>query len=158
MILYPQIQNPKWMTKMKRFKRVLNERHGALTGGGTADAANNLNMQDYANPAVIRALNSFVGTICDRHVFPEQAIGVLRNYLSKVQLTFGEVPMMEGESGSIELPLSVGAGRFGKGMETPYDEFEEDDGISHIKEGGLTLVIGYERQEDNSCKLTASVK
>ena len=44
---------------MKRFKRVLNERHGALTGGGTADAANNLNMQDYANPAVVRALNSF---------------------------------------------------------------------------------------------------
>ena len=100
---------------MKRFKRVLNERHGALTGGGTADAANNLNMQDYANPAVIRALNSFVGTICDKHVFPEQAISVLRNYLSKVQVTFGEVPMMEGESGSIELPLSVGAGRFGKG-------------------------------------------
>ena len=143
---------------MKRFKRVLNERHGALTGGGTADAANNLNMQDYANPAVIRALKSFVGTICDKHVFPEQAISVLRNYLSKVQLTFGEVPMMEGESGSVELPLSVGAGRFGKGMETPYDEFEEDDGISHIKEGGLALVIGYEKQEDNSYKLTASVK
>ena len=143
---------------MKRFKRVLNERHGALTGGGTADAANNLNMQDYANPVVIRALNSFVGTICDKHVFPEQAISVLRNYLSKVQLTFGEVPMMEGESGSVELPLSVGAGRFGKGMETPYDEFEEDDGISHIKEGGLALVIGYEKQEDNSYKLTASVK
>ena len=39
-----------------------------------------------------------------------------------------------------------------------YDEFEEDDGISHIKEGGLTLVIGYEKQEDNSYKLTASVK
>ena len=88
MILYPQTQNPKWMTKMKRFKRVLNERHGALTGGGTADAANNLNMQDYANPAVIRALNSFVGTICDNYVFPEQAIGVLRNYLSKVQSYF----------------------------------------------------------------------
>ena len=82
----------------------------------------------------------------------------MRNYLSKVQLTFGEVPMMEGESGSVELPLSVGAGRFGKGMETPYDEFEEDDGISHIKEGGLALVIGYEKQEDNSYKLTASVK
>ena len=36
---------------MKRFKRVLNERHGALTGGGTGDdIPNNLNMQDYANP------------------------------------------------------------------------------------------------------------
>ena len=146
------------MTKMKRFKKVITEGHGALSGGPSADAANNLNMQNYSDPAVIRALNSFVGTICDRHVFPEQAIGVLRNYLSKVQLTFGEVPMMEGESGSIELPLSIGAGRFGKGLETPYDEVEEDDGISHIKEGGLTLVIGYERQEDNSCKLTASVK
>ena len=54
---------------------------------------------------VIRALNSFVGTICDKHVFPEQAISVLRNYLSKVQVTFGEVPMMEGESGSVELYL-----------------------------------------------------
>ena len=143
---------------MKRFKKVVTEGHGALTGGPTADAANNLNMQDYANPEVVRALNSFVGTICDKHVFPEQAIGVLRNYLSKVQLTFGEVPVMEGESGSFELPLSVGAGRFGKTTDTPFDEFEEDDGISHIKEGGLTLVIGYEMQEDNSYKLTASVK
>jgi len=143
---------------MKRFKKVVNEGHGALTGGPTADAASNLNMQDYANPAVIRALNSFVGTICDKHVFPEQAIGVLRNSLSKIQLTFGEVPVMEGESGSLELPLSVGAGRFGKTTDTPFDEFEEDDGISHVKEGGLTLVIGYEMQEDNSYKLTASVK
>ena len=146
------------MTKMKRFKKVVNEGYGALTGGPTADAASNLNMQDYANPAVIRALNSFVGTICDKHVFPEQAIGVLRNSLSKIQLTFGEVPVMEGESGSLELPLSVGAGRFGKTTDTPFDEFEEDDGISHVKEGGLTLVIGYEMQEDNSYKLTASVK
>ena len=142
---------------MKRFKRVINERN-ALTGGGTADAANNLNMQDYANPAVVRALNSFVGTICDKHVFPEQAISVLRNYLSKVQLTFGEVPMMEGESGSFELPLTSFGGRFGKGLDTPYDEFAEDDGISHQVEGGLKLVLGYKMQEDNSCRLTASIK
>ncbi len=39
-----------------------------------------------------------------------------------------------------------------------YDEFEEDDGISHQVEGGLKLVIGYEMQEDNSCRLTASIK
>lgn len=146
------------MTKMKRFKKIVTEGHGALSGGPTADAASNLNMQDYANPAVIRALNSFVGTIANNYVLPEQAIGVLRNSLSKIQLTFGEVPVMEGESGSFELPLSVGAGRFGKSVDTPFDEFEEDDGISHVKEGGLTLVIGYEMQEDNSYKLTASVK
>ena len=39
-----------------------------------------------------------------------------------------------------------------------YDEFEEDDGISHQVEGGLALVLNYEMQEDNSCRLTASIK
>ena len=146
------------MTKMKRFKKVITEGHGAVSGGPSADASSNLNMQDYANPAVLRALNSFVGIVTNNYVLPESAIGVLRNYLSKVQLTFGEVPVMEGESGSVELPLSVGAGRFGKGIDTPYDEFEEDDGISHIKEGGLTLVLNYKMNEDNSYRLTASVK
>jgi|TARA_B100002019_G_scaffold232455_1_gene206309 hypothetical protein len=146
------------MTKMKRFKKVITEGHGAVSGGPSADASSNLNMQDYANPAVLRALNSFVGIVTNNYVLPENAIGVLRNYLSKVQLTFGEVPVMEGESGSVELPLSVGAGRFGKGIDTPYDEFEEDDGISHIKEGGLTLVLNYKMNEDNSYRLTASVK
>ena len=143
---------------MKRFKKVITEGHGAVSGGPSADASSNLNMQDYANPAVLRALNSFVGIVTNNYVLPENAIGVLRNYLSKVQLTFGEVPVMEGESGSVELPLSVGAGRFGKGIDTPYDEFEEDDGISHIKEGGLTLVRNYKMNEDNSYRLTASVK
>jgi len=143
---------------MKRFKKVITEGHGAVSGGPSADASSNLNMQDYANPAVLRALNSFVGIVTNNYVLPENAIGVLRNYLSKVQLTFGEVPVMEGESGSVELPLSVGAGRFGKGVDTPYDEFEEDDGISHIKEGGLTLVLDYKMNEDNSYRLTASVK
>ncbi len=143
---------------MKRFKKVITEGHGAVSGGPSADASSNLNMQDYANPAVLRALNSFVGIVTNNYVLPENAIGVLRNYLSKVQLTFGEVPVMEGESGSVELPLSVGAGRFGKGVDTPYDEFEEDDGISHIKEGGLTLVLNYKMNEDNSYRLTASVK
>ena len=146
------------MTKMKRFKKVITEGHGAVSGGPSADASSNLNMQDYANPAVLRALNSFVGIVTNNYVLPESAIGVLRNYLSKVQLTFGEVPVMEGESGSVELPLSVGAGRFGKGIDTPYDEFEEDDGISHIKEGGLTLVLNYKMHEDNSYRVTASVK
>ena len=82
----------------------------------------------------------------------------LRNSLSKIGLTFGEVPMMEGESGSYNLPLTSFGGRFGKGLDTPHDEFEADDGISHQVEGGLSLVLGYEMQEDNSCRLTASIK
>ena len=77
--------------------------------------------------------------------------------LSKIGLTFDEVPMMEGESGTVELPLTSFGGRFGKGLTTPHNEFEVDDGISHQVEGGLTLVIGYEMQGGNSCRLTAKV-
>ena len=75
----------------------------------------------------------------------------------KVGLTFGEVPMREGESGTVELPLTLFGGRFGKEVDTAHDEFVNDDGLSHMIEGGLTLAIGYEMQEDNSCRLTAKI-
>ena len=45
-----------------------------------------------------------------------------------------------------------------KSVNTPFDEFEEDDGISHQVEGGLALVLNYKMNEDNSCRLTASIK
>ena len=117
---------------------------------------------NYSDPQVVKALNSFVGTVAratvDGTMIPEMVVSRLRNSLSKIGLTFGEVPMMEGESGSYDLPLTSFGGRFGKGLDTPYDEFEEDDGISHQVEGGLNLVLGYKMQEDNSCRVTASIK
>ena len=117
---------------------------------------------NYSDPQVVRALNSFVGTVAratvDGTMIPEMVVGRLRNSLSKIGLTFGEVPMMEGESGSYNLPLTSFGGRFGKGVDTPHDEFEVDDGISHQVEGGLSLVLGYKMQEDNSCRLTASIQ
>ena len=117
---------------------------------------------NYADPAVRLALTRLVGTVAgktqDGTMIPEQAVAQLRNSLSKLGLTFGEVPMMEGASGSFELPLTSFGGRFGKGVNTPYDEFEVDDGISHQVEGGLSLVLNYAMQEDNSCKLSAHIE
>ena len=117
---------------------------------------------NYADPAVRLALNRLVGTVASKTqegtMIPEQVVAQLRNSLSKLGLTFDEVPMMEGVSGSFELPLTSFGGRFGKGVNTPYDEFEVDDGISHQVEGGLSLVLNYAMQEDNSCRLTASIK
>ena len=117
---------------------------------------------NYADPAVRIALNRLVGTVAsktqDGTMIPEQVVDQLRNSLSKLGLTFDKVPMMEGGSGSFELPLTSFGGRFGKGVNTPYDEFEVDDGISHQVEGGLSLVLNYTMQEDNSCRLTASIK
>ena len=118
----------------------------------------NTNMGVFSDPSVIRKLNAWVGTIAGSYVLPEDAIHKLRNSLSKIGLSFDQVPDIIGESGSFNLPLTSFGGRFGKDVNTPHDEFLNDDGISHMVEGGLALVINYEMDEDNSCRLSASIK
>jgi hypothetical protein len=146
---------------MKNFKSFLNESGiaGGVAGlGARGMALRTTNMSVYSDPTVVKKLNAWVGTIAGSYTLPEDAIHNMRTNLSKIGLSFDEVPMMEGESGSVELPLTSFGGRFGKGLTTPYDEFEVDDGISHQVEGGLTLVVGYEMQEDNSCRLSARIE
>ena len=142
---------------MRTFKNYLTE---LLVNTSHQDLAldKNTNMSVFSDPTVIRKLNAFVGTIAGSYVLPEDAIHRMRNSLSKIGLTFDEVPVMEGDSGSFEMPLTSFGGRFGKSVNTPFDEFEEDDGISHQVEGGLALVLNYKMNEDNSCRLTASIK
>ena len=105
----------------------------------------------------LKKINAWVGQIAGSYVMPEEAVHQLRNALMKIGLTFGEAAM-EGNSGSVELPLTLYGGRFGKDVDTPHDEFVQDDGISHQKEGGLALVLNYSINEDNSFKVTASIK
>ena len=140
---------------MKNFNSFIAEMH---TSQQNQAVDNNMNMSALNDPAVQKKLNAWVGSIAGNYILPEDAISGLRSSLSKIGLSFGSVPMMEGESGSYDLPLTSFGGRFGKGVDTPHDEFEADDGISHQVEGGLNLVLGYEMQEDNSCRLTASIK
>ena len=142
---------------MKNFKSFLKE-NGINNQGPQAMDIRTTNMGVLSDPAVVKKLNAWVGTIAGNYALPEEAINNLRTSLSKIGLSFDPVPMMEGESGSIELPLTLFGGRFGKSVNTPHDEFDEDDGISHMVEGGLTLVIGYAMQEDNSCKLSARIE
>ena len=143
---------------MKNFKSFLDESGIAAAGWGQSMALKTQNMAVYSDPSVVKKLNAWVGTIAGSYALPEDAIHKLRSSLSNIGLSFDEVPMIEGGSGSHELPLTSFGGRFGKGVNTPHDEFEEDDGISHQVEGGLTLVIGYEMQEDNSCRLSARIE
>ena len=63
----------------------------------------------------------------------------------KIHLTFPKVPDMKEQSGEFDLPLTLFGGRFGKtGNEVPPDEITNDDGISHMVEGGLSLKLRYE--------------
>ena len=144
---------------MKQFKSFIKEGDAGIgTSQQNLVVDQNTNMSVLSDPSVLKKLNAWVGSIAGNYILPEEAISKLRSSLSKIGLSFDAVPVMEGESGSVEMPLSLFGGRFGKSVTTPYDEFEEDDGISHQVEGGLKLVIGYDMQEDNSCRLTASIK
>ena len=139
---------------MRTFRQKLNEIN---TSHQDLAVDKNINPGVFSNPDVLKKINAWVGQIAGSYVLPEQAVHQLRSSLLKIGLTFGEA-IMEGKSGSIELPLTLYGGRFGKDTDTPYDEFVNDDGISHQKEGGLSLVLNYEMTEDNSYRLTASIK
>ena len=149
---------------MKSFKRYIKEVAGAGPGGGDArsqavDTDTGMSAGDVTNPDTLRRLNAYVGSIGNmEYLLPEHAINRLKTSLMKVGLSFGEVPSMEGSSGSFDLPLTRFGGRFGKDENTPSDEFINDDGISHIIEGGLALKINYEMSpKNNSCRVFAKI-
>ena len=93
------------------------------------------------------------------YILPEHAVARLRGSLDKIHLTFPQVPTMEGPNGEFKLPLTLFGGRFGKtGSEAP-DEVTNDDGISHMVEGGLSLKLKYEMMpNNNSCKIFAKIE
>ena len=89
---------------------------------------------------------------------PEHALDRMKGSLNKIGISFGTYPEMIGESGSFEFPLTLFGGRFGKDGDTPADEFLNDDGISNMVEGGLTLKIQYEMTNNSSCKIFAKIE
>ena len=104
-------------------------------------------------------LNAVVGAIANmEYLMPENALQRLKSSLNKIGLSFGAYPEIVDESGSMELPLTLFGGRFGKDENTPADEFLNDDGISNMVEGGLTLKVRYETINNNSCKVFAKVE
>lgn len=146
--------------RMKSFKGYIKESVGVNTTSQQTALDQDINPSSIGDPSVLRRINTFVGAVCEReYLVPEHAIKTIRNSLMKIGLSFGEVPQMEGSSGSFDLPLTLFGGRYGKDENTPYDEIINDDGISHIVEGGLSLKIQYEMMpSNNSCKLFAKVE
>jgi len=112
----------------------------------------------YLNDEVVKKLNAVVGRIFSEDQFdPEGKLTLCRSSLSKIGLTFGQYPNMTESNGQFSLPLTLFGGRFGKDVNTPYNEFLEDDGISDSIEGGLSLNISYEMTETNQCRLRANI-
>ena len=113
----------------------------------------------YLNDEVVRKLNAIVGRIFQEgsKFDPDQPLALCRNSLSKIGLTYDQVPAFTESKGQVSLPLTLFGGRFGKDVDTPHEEFMQDDGISNQREGGLSLNISYEKDENNQCRLFGTI-
>ena len=144
---------------MRSFSKFITEGRGPHTSDQSIATDNGVNTSDVQNPRVLRALNAYVGAIANmEYILPEHALTKLRNALDRVGYSFGAIPEMTDASGSFSLPLTRFGGRFGKDTDTPHDEVINDDGISHIVEGGLALKIQYEMMKNNSCRIFAKIE
>ena len=144
---------------MKNFNQYVTEAGTGAAGrwNQTPVTYNQTDPFDLANPTVLQRVNAFVGSIADReYLIPEAAIEQLRNFLMRVGVQFPKVDLPEG--GAISLPLSQWGGRFGKDLNTPYDEFVSDDGITDRIPGGLSLEIKTESVVNGSWKVYAKIK
>ena len=144
---------------MRSFSKFISEGRGPHTSDQSIATDNGVNTSDVQNPRALRALNAYVGAIANmEYMLPEHALRIMREKLSRIGLTFGSIPEMTEQSGSVDLPLVLFGGRFGKDENTPHDEFINDDGLSDKIEGGLTLKLQYEMLKNNSCRVFAKVE
>jgi len=142
---------------MKKFKEVLSE---TSRGGGGLMPQYGRYAVGYS-PSVISKINAIIGryTVEDL-VDPYVQIHSIRGTLNNLGLTFDQIDddSFVESKGSMSYPLTAFGGRFGKDVDTPHDEFLDDDGISHIIEGGLSLQISYEKTDTNQCRLRAHIE
>jgi len=141
---------------MRTFKNFIKENVGTSDQNMAVD--NGINPSEIQNPKVLKALNAYVGAIANmEYMLPEHALNKLKEKLGRLGFAFGAIPEMTEKSGSFDLPLTKFGGRFGKDLDTPTDEFLNDDGISHMVEGGLALKIQYEMLSNSSCRIFAEI-
>ena len=142
---------------MKSFKNFIKEDVSTSDQNRAVDM--NINPSAISKPMVIRRLNAYVGALANmEYMLPEHALNKLKEKLGRLGFSFGRIPEMTEKSGSYDLPLSLFGGRYGKDLDTPYDEIENDDGISIKIEGGLALKIQYEMTSNNSCRVFAKIE
>jgi len=152
---------------MKTFKEyVIEDNNAAKTASavGTTNTTShgsvensNLGPHNIEDADVLKQVNAFVSSIGAREfIDPKQAVAELREKLSRIGLTFGEVDM-PGDKGKAEAAMVQFGGRYGKTGSEQADEVTSDDGISHRKESGLKLQFEYETLKNGTSKVYAKL-
>lgn len=106
---------------------------------------------------VLDVVNGFVGSIADgEYINPQHAVDKLAEKLARVGLHF-ECPPLKGDEGKITCEVMKHGGRFGKDTDTKPEDVINDDGISHLKDGGLKMSIEHMRNHNNTYKVYAKL-
>ena len=108
-------------------------------------------LKDLSDETVIEKLNSFVGAIGVReYLNPEAAVNELRQKLMRIGLHFEDV-QFTGSEGEVSLPLIMNGGAFGKSVDTPIDEFDDE------KESGRSINFVFEKLPSGTHKVMAQI-
>ena len=137
---------------MKSFTQFMAEdAPGAMVGNAEkVSQTGGSDTYDIQNAEVLKRVNAFVGTIADReYLIPENAVKQLKGFLERIGLSF-ETPELP-ESGTVTAPLKRYGGIFGKSTDTPFDEFDREEGIDK------SLQISVESLKNNSWKVYAKI-
>ena len=143
---------------MKTLKQHIKEHsyNGGQVGSDTSNAVEDgsISAANIQDPAVLKRVNAFVGSIAEReYIKPQFAIDELREKLTRIGLTCSDC-VLEGDSGKTTVELKQFGGRFGK--DTDGSDID-DDGISHKKEGGLKMEVSYETLKNGTSKVYAKL-
>jgi hypothetical protein len=146
---------------MKSFK----QHNEAYTDRFTHQSAedDNLGLFNVQDEASMQKLNGFVGALADKeYLQPGAAVEQLAMRLGTVGLNF-TLPKIDSDKGNTTVEVNQFGGRYGKtpensnGPMSSGSEIENDDGISHRKEGGLKLEFNWEKQSNNTYKVFANL-
>ena len=141
---------------MKKFKQVVEEVGQHNYGRYPHDTS----AAGYT-PTVVKKINAIIGRYIQEDTHdPQGVLYRIRGSLANIGLTFDAIneDSMVEKSGSMSYPLTAFGGRFGKDVDSPHDEFLNDDGISHKVEGGLALHISYDTTDTNQCRIRAHIE
>ena len=120
----------------------------------------NVGIFDVANPESLQKVNAYVGAIADKeYLQPDAAMHQLAMRLETIGLRY-TVPKIDGNNGKSVVEVSQFGGRYGKTSDNTTSgegDIENNDGISHRKEGGLKLEFNWENQPNNTYKVFANL-
>ena len=144
---------------MKTFKQHISE-DSAKTAAAVGTTADGKSVEDSQIGAfnvqdedVLKVVNGFVGSVADgEYINTQHALDKLNEKLSRVGIHCDCT--IEGEKGTTTVDVKRHGGRFGK--DTDGSDIN-DDGISHVKEGGLKLEVKHERISNGSFKVYAKL-